>query len=150
MRGRVHGEQIAQVDNPDPFAPAVWRSPVHRTPEPLIWLVQFVRLLWRIAWFLIRHPLLDVVTALVLLVWMNTGWPGLVGLAGVVTAMLAGLRICRPDWFARLSRCRCGAAGGGGSTGGIGTPCLLSPGCSQLPRPHRAPAVGQGRGTRVY
>ena len=28
------GEQLAQVDNPDPFTPPVWRSPVHRTPEP--------------------------------------------------------------------------------------------------------------------
>jgi hypothetical protein len=33
MRGSIQGEQIAQVDNPDPFAPAVWRSPVHRTPN---------------------------------------------------------------------------------------------------------------------
>ena len=29
----VTGEQIAQIDNPDPFAPPVWRSPVYRTPE---------------------------------------------------------------------------------------------------------------------
>ena len=36
----VHGEQYAQVDNADPFAPAIWRSPVHRTPEWIIWLVQ--------------------------------------------------------------------------------------------------------------
>jgi DNA segregation ATPase FtsK/SpoIIIE, S-DNA-T family len=102
MPGRIHGEQIAQVDNPDPFAPAVWRSPVHRTPEPVIWLAQFVRLLWRIAWFLIRHPLLDVVTAIVLLIWANAGWPGVIGLAGTVIAALAGLRIWRPDWFARF------------------------------------------------
>jgi DNA segregation ATPase FtsK/SpoIIIE, S-DNA-T family len=110
MPGRVRGEQIAQVDNPDPFAPAAWRSPVHRTPEPLIWLVQLVRLLWRIAWFVIRHPLLDVVTALVLLVWLNAGWPGLVGLVGVVAAALVGLWIGRPDWFTRFVavpvRCR--------------------------------------------
>jgi S-DNA-T family DNA segregation ATPase FtsK/SpoIIIE len=102
MPGRIRGEQIAQVDNPDPFAPVVWRSPVHRTPEPVIWLVQLVRLLWRITWFLIRHPLLDVVTALVLLVWLNAGWPGLVGLAGVVVAALVGLHIWRPDWFIRF------------------------------------------------
>ncbi len=24
----VHGEQYAQVDSADPFAPAIWRSPV--------------------------------------------------------------------------------------------------------------------------
>jgi DNA segregation ATPase FtsK/SpoIIIE, S-DNA-T family len=110
MPGRIHGEQIAQVDNPDPFAPAVWRSPVHRTPEPLIWLVQLVRLLWRIAWFVIRHPLLDIVTGIVLLVWVNTGWPGVAALAGVVAAALVGLRIGRPDWFTRFvatpARCR--------------------------------------------
>jgi DNA segregation ATPase FtsK/SpoIIIE, S-DNA-T family len=110
MRGRVHGEQIAQVDNPDPFAPAVWRSPVHRTPEPLIWFVQLVRLLWRIVWFLIRHPLLDVVAALVLLVWMNARWPGVAGVMGLTAAALVGLRIWRPDWFARFVaqpvRCR--------------------------------------------
>ncbi len=44
----IHGEQYAQVDNADPFAPAVWRSPVHRTPEWIIWLVQLVRLLARV------------------------------------------------------------------------------------------------------
>ena len=55
----VTGEQIAQVDNADPFAAPVWRSPVHRTPEWVIWLVQLVRLLLRVVWFLIRHPLLD-------------------------------------------------------------------------------------------
>jgi hypothetical protein len=37
MRGRVTGEDYAQIDNPDPFAPPVWRSPVYRTPEPVIW-----------------------------------------------------------------------------------------------------------------
>ena len=40
MRGKVTGEQYAQIDNPDPFASPVWRSPVYRTPEPVIWLVQ--------------------------------------------------------------------------------------------------------------
>ena len=43
MRNKVLGEQLAQVDNPDPFAPPVWRSPVHRTPEPVIWVVQLAR-----------------------------------------------------------------------------------------------------------
>jgi S-DNA-T family DNA segregation ATPase FtsK/SpoIIIE len=102
MRGKVSGEQIAQIDNPDPFAPAVWRSPVHRTPEPLIWLVQLLRLLWRLTWFLIRHPLLDVVAGLLVLVWLNLGWPGLAGLAGLVLAALTGLHLWRPDWFTRF------------------------------------------------
>ena len=43
-KGAVTGESFAQVNNPDPFAPPVWRSPVYRTPEFVIWLVQLVRL----------------------------------------------------------------------------------------------------------
>ena len=39
-KGAVTGESFAQVNNPDPFAPPVWRSPVYRTPEFVIWLVQ--------------------------------------------------------------------------------------------------------------
>ena len=46
MRGSVTGEQYAQVDNPDPFASPVWRSPVYRTPERVIWLVQLLRGSW--------------------------------------------------------------------------------------------------------
>jgi hypothetical protein len=110
MRGKVRGEQIAQIDNPDPFAPAVWRSPVHRTPEPVIWLVQLVRLLGRIIWFLVRHPLLDVAAGVVLLVWLNLGWPGLVGLVALVAAALVALWLWWPEWFARFVvrpvRCR--------------------------------------------
>ena len=48
------------TDNADPFAPAVWRSPVHRTPEWIIWLAQLVRLLYQVVRFVVRHPLLDV------------------------------------------------------------------------------------------
>jgi len=99
MRDKLAGEQIAQLDNPDPFAPAVWRSPVHRTPEPLIWLVQLARLIWRAAWFLARHPRLTAATLVVLLIGANWGWPGLTGLTGATLAFLAGLRIWRPDWF---------------------------------------------------
>jgi S-DNA-T family DNA segregation ATPase FtsK/SpoIIIE len=110
MRGSIQGEQLAQVDNPDPFAPAVWRSPVHRTPEPLIWLIQLLRLIWRVVWFLLRHPLLDVVGGLVLLVWLNLGWPGIIGLTAGTIAALTGLRHWRPDWYARFvttpMRCR--------------------------------------------
>src|ERR1700733_5915396 len=110
MRSKVSGEQIAQIDNPDPFAPAVWRSPVHRTPEPLIWLIQLLRLLWRGAWVAIRDPLLDLVAGPVLLVWLNLGWPGLTGLVGLVLVAVLALRVWRPDWFARFVvtpvRCR--------------------------------------------
>jgi DNA segregation ATPase FtsK/SpoIIIE, S-DNA-T family len=101
-RHLVAGEQLAQVDNPDPFAPPVWRSPVYRTPEAVIWVVQLVRLLCRVVWFVITHPLLDAVAGLVILTWLNLGWPGIVGLVGLVVAALTGLRLLRPDWFTRF------------------------------------------------
>ena len=69
------GEQYAQVDNADPFAAPVWRSPVHRTPEWVIWLVQLIRLLVRVIWFLIRHPLLDVAAGIVVLTWAKAAGP---------------------------------------------------------------------------
>jgi S-DNA-T family DNA segregation ATPase FtsK/SpoIIIE len=102
MRGSVRGEQYAQVDNPDPFASPVWRSPVYRTPEFVIWIVQLFRLLWRVLWFVIRHPGLDVAAGVLLLVWVNTGWQGLATLAGVVVTCLAALRLASPRRFTRL------------------------------------------------
>ncbi len=116
----VTGEQFAQVDNADPFASPVWRSPVYRTPEWIIWLVQLIRLLVRVIWFLIRHPLLDAAAGLVILTWLRAGWPGVVVLAQRRCGLVV-LRLWRPDWFARL--CHGPAAltgGGGGSTGGTG------------------------------
>jgi S-DNA-T family DNA segregation ATPase FtsK/SpoIIIE len=106
----VTGEQLAQVDNPDPFASPVWRSPVHRTPEPLIWLVQLVRLVIRVVWFVIRHPLLGAGTGLVAWLWLATGWRGMAALAVVAAGVLVNLRLWRPGLFARLVtvplRCR--------------------------------------------
>src|SRR6266568_8420939 len=106
----IHGEQYAQVDNADPFAAAVWRSPVHRTPEWIIWLVQLIRLLIRLVWFLIRHPLLDAAAGLVILTWAKAGWPGVVLLTSVTLAALVTLRLGRPGWHSRLVsvliRCR--------------------------------------------
>src|SRR6266571_3817242 len=98
----VTGEQLAQVDNPDPFASPVWRSPVYRTPEFVIWIVQLTRLVWRVLWFAIRHPGLDVAAGALLLVWANTGWPGLATVAGIVVTCLAALRLASPRWFTRL------------------------------------------------
>jgi hypothetical protein len=63
------GEQYAQVDNADPFASPVWRSPVHRTPEWIIWLVQLIR----VVWFIVRHPLLDVAAGTLILAWAPGG-----------------------------------------------------------------------------
>ena len=62
-RRPVAGEQVAQVDNPDPFAPPVWRSPVYQTPHAVIWIVQLARLVWRVIWFVLTHPVLDAVVA---------------------------------------------------------------------------------------
>jgi hypothetical protein len=103
-RGRnwVTGEQLAQVDNRDPFAPPVWRSPVYRTPEPVIMVVQLARLIWRVLWFALTHPGADAVAALVVVIWLGLGWPGVVGLAVIGVVGLAGLRILQPVWFARL------------------------------------------------
>ncbi len=101
-RHTVAGEQLAQVSNPDPFAPPVWRSPVYRTPEGVILLVQLVRLIWRVLWFIGTHPVLDAVVALVVFDWLKLGWPGVVVLAVVVVALLVTLRLLRPDWFSRF------------------------------------------------
>ena len=101
MRGTLRGEQYTQVDNHDPFAAPVWRSPVHRTPEPVIWLVQAVRLVFRLAWFLIRHPLPGLACAVVAVTWAKAGWPGPAALALAAIAALAGLRAWQPDRFTR-------------------------------------------------
>ena len=98
----VTGEQLAQVDNPDPFAPPVWRSPVYRTPEGIILIVQLGRFIARSVWFLVRHPLTDTAAGLLVLVWLEAGWPGLVVLAVVVLTALTVVRMAWPHWFARL------------------------------------------------
>ncbi len=94
--------QLAQVDNPDPFAVPVWRSPVYETPHLVIWVVQLVRLLWRVVRFIVTHPLLDAVCGLLYLTWRWRGWPGLVGLVIFVVASLLALRLLLPAWFTRL------------------------------------------------
>jgi DNA segregation ATPase FtsK/SpoIIIE, S-DNA-T family len=96
--------QLAQVDNPDPFARPVWRSPVYETPWAIIWAVQLVRLLWRLIWFVVTHPILDAVTAVLAYDWLWLGWPGLVALVLLVVSALIGLRLLCPAWFTRLIR----------------------------------------------
>jgi DNA segregation ATPase FtsK/SpoIIIE, S-DNA-T family len=93
------------VDNPDPFASPVWRSPVHRTPEWVIWLVQLLRLAWRVLLFVATHPLLDAAAAVVAFTWLRLGWPGVVVLAVLVAAGLIALRLARPEWFSRFVAC---------------------------------------------
>lgn len=101
MRKVVTGEQVAQLTNPDPFAIPVMRAPVYRTPGWVIALVQLGRLLWWLARLIVRHPVTDAVLAVLVLIWLNTGWPGLLGLVLVVAAVLAGWRWARPVSFAR-------------------------------------------------
>jgi len=100
--GSVTGEQFAQVNNPDPFAPPVWRSPVYRTPEFVIWIVQLVRLVWRVVWFVISHPLLDMAAGLVVLDYLNLGWLGLAATATLVVVIMIALWLRWPALFARL------------------------------------------------
>jgi DNA segregation ATPase FtsK/SpoIIIE, S-DNA-T family len=102
MRLPLRSDYYAQVDNGDPFAPPAWRSPVYRTPEWLIMAVQFFRTLWWLIRFIIRHPLLDLSIALTAFVWVKTGWPGLVALAGTSGTCGTALRFWRPEWFRRF------------------------------------------------
>jgi S-DNA-T family DNA segregation ATPase FtsK/SpoIIIE len=101
-RNAVTGEHLAQLSNRDPFAVPVWRSPVHRTPEGVILVVQLIRLVWRVLWFALTHPALDAVIALVIVTWFGLGWPGLAALATVTVTGLVGLRVVQPEWFARF------------------------------------------------
>ena len=101
-RRPVAGEQLAQVDNPDPFAVPVWRSPVYKTPHVVIWVVQLVRLVWRLVGFALTHPLLDAVAAVLVFTWVKLGWPGLVALVLAVAAALAALRLLWPCGFTRF------------------------------------------------
>src|SRR5215472_18398269 len=96
------GQQLAQLDNPDPFAPPVWRSPIYHTPGWVIVIVQLVRVLIAVVKFLVRHPVLDLVLTVELLAWSQAGWPGPVILAGTVTVVLLGWRMRWPASFARF------------------------------------------------
>ena len=120
MRKVVTGEQVAQLYNRDPFALPVWRAPVYQTPAGIILLVQLARLLAWLVRLVARHPAAAVV-ALLALMWVNTGWLGLVfagglgrGGPGCLAVVLAGL--VHPAGSAHLP----GAGGGPGSTGAAG------------------------------
>ena len=47
MRRVVTGEELAQLQNPNPFAMPRWRAPVYRTPLGIILAAKFARLLWQ-------------------------------------------------------------------------------------------------------
>jgi S-DNA-T family DNA segregation ATPase FtsK/SpoIIIE len=101
FKRQVAGQPLAQVDNPDPFAVPVWRSPVYQTPHFVIWPVQFVRLVWRLIWFVLRHPALDAAGAALAFTWLKVGWPGPVALAAVAVVALGVAYLLWPDWFIR-------------------------------------------------
>jgi S-DNA-T family DNA segregation ATPase FtsK/SpoIIIE len=101
MRKIVTGEQIAQLTNPDPFAVPTWRAPVYRTPGAIITLVQLARFLWWLARLIVRHPVTDAILAVLVLVWLHAGWPGLVVLTAAVVAILAVWWWARPVSFSR-------------------------------------------------
>ena len=124
MRKIVTGEQIAQLTNPDPFAVPTWRAPVYRTPGGIITLVQLVRFLVWLARLIVRHPVTDAVSAVLVLVWLNAGWPGLVVLArlrrGGPGGVVVGWPVSFSRWIAAPAR---GKWRAGGATGAAGARC---------------------------
>jgi DNA segregation ATPase FtsK/SpoIIIE, S-DNA-T family len=82
------GDQIAQVNNPDPFAVPVWRSPVFHTPGWVITIVQLFRAAKALILFLARHPLATLTAAAMVLAWYRFGWPGPVTLTASIAALL--------------------------------------------------------------
>jgi S-DNA-T family DNA segregation ATPase FtsK/SpoIIIE len=96
------GQQLAQLDNPDPFAPPAWRSPVYHTPSWVITIVQLCRALFALAKFLARHPVLDLEAAILVLAWRLAGWPGPVILISALTVILIGWRLRWPASFTRF------------------------------------------------
>ena len=101
FKRQVAGQRLAQVDNPDPFAVPVWRSPVYQTPHAVICTVQLVRLIWRLVWFVLRHPLLAAGCALLVFTYLRLGWVGLVALVAFMAVDVALVYLLWPEWFTR-------------------------------------------------
>src|SRR6266536_1392927 len=97
-----YGEQLAQVDNPDPFARPVWRSPVYHTPGWVITIVQLWRLLITVIAVILRHPIADTLAIVSFLAWHLLGWPGPAGLVAFLLAVLGLWRWRWPTSFARF------------------------------------------------
>jgi S-DNA-T family DNA segregation ATPase FtsK/SpoIIIE len=96
------GDQIAQVNNPDPFAVPVLRSPVYHTPGWVITIVQLWRLLAAVVGFIVRHPVADLAVLALAGAWYAMGWPGPIVLVLVTALALAGWRWRRPRTFTRF------------------------------------------------
>jgi S-DNA-T family DNA segregation ATPase FtsK/SpoIIIE len=101
FKRQVAGQPLAQVDNPDPFAVPVWRSPVYQTPHGVIWIVQLVRLVWRLVWFAVRHPLPAAACALLVFTYLRLGWVGLAAMTAFIAADVALVYLLWPEWFGR-------------------------------------------------
>jgi len=101
FKKQVAGQPLAQVDNPDPFAVPVWRSPVYQTPHGIIWAAQLVRLIWRLLWLIVRHPLPAAALALLAFTYLRLGWPALVALVAFIAADAALVYLLWPELFAR-------------------------------------------------
>jgi S-DNA-T family DNA segregation ATPase FtsK/SpoIIIE len=96
------GQQLAQVDNPDPFAPPIWRSPIYHTPGWVITVAQLARVIIALVKFLARHPVLDLVLAVEAFAWSVAGWPGPATLTSTVVSVLIVWRIRWPASFSRF------------------------------------------------
>jgi DNA segregation ATPase FtsK/SpoIIIE, S-DNA-T family len=101
MRRVVTGEELAQLQNPNPFAMPRWRAPVYRTPLGIILAVKFVKLLAWIIRMLFRHPLAASVLALAAVICLDLGWVTLVALVLAVMVMLAAWWWFWPVTFSR-------------------------------------------------
>ena len=121
VRGGVTGEPYAQVDNPDPFAapdlavtglPDPGAADLARAARPPGGAGALVRDPSSAGWT--PQP------AVLVLVWLNAGWPGLATGGGNAAAGLLVLRLAWPGGSPGWSPARSGTGGGGGSTGAAG------------------------------
>ena len=120
MRRVVTGEELAQLQNPNPFAMPRWRAPVYRTPVGIILAAKFVRLLAWIIRMIVRHPLAASVLALAAVTWLDLGWATLGALVLAAVLILVCWRWCWPVSFSRRVAARPAASGAPGATGAGG------------------------------
>ncbi len=92
---------MAQLYNRDPFDLPVWRAPVYQTPAIFTIVVQLYRLISWVVRMVARHPLAATVVAVLVLVWLNVGWLGLVLLVAWVVVVLVTWRFFWPSSFTR-------------------------------------------------
>jgi S-DNA-T family DNA segregation ATPase FtsK/SpoIIIE len=102
MRKVITGEQVAQIYNPDPFARPVWRAPVYQTPAGIILLAWLVRAIVRFVRLIVRHPVAAGLLALLAVLWLNLGWPGMTAIAGCAVLVLVIWRCCWPTVFGQV------------------------------------------------